>query len=131
MASAIGEGDHVTIEGIDTAYSEGNPWMLVGGEGDGAVHNDISPTRRLPGRGDNTLTLLVCLASEGPYTMRVFRRVQPFATRGRADVHAVEVAEHNDYKIQAGSWLLFPSKQQHMVVGGTHRTIVNFVFNRA
>jgi hypothetical protein len=115
----------VQIEGIDTPPDQGSPWMLKGEEGDGAVHHDLARSRGLPDTGNHdTWSLLLCLDAEAPYTFRVFERVQEFK-----DLTSLGSEPHKDVPLRKATWVLFPAKQQHMVVAGPPRTIVNMVFN--
>jgi hypothetical protein len=115
----------VQIEGIDTPPDLGSPWMLKGEEGDGAVHHDLARSRGLPDTGNHdTWSLLLCLDAEAPYTFRVFERVQKFK-----DLTSLGSEPHKDATLRKATWVLFPAKQQHMVVAGAPRTIVNMVFN--
>ena len=116
----------VQIEGIDTPPDLGSPWMLEAEAGDGAVHHDLARSRGLPDTGNHdTWSLLLCLNADAPYTFRVFERVQEFK-----DLTSSLASEpHKDVTLEKATWVLFPAKQQHMVVAGAPRTIANMVFN--
>jgi hypothetical protein len=117
--------ERCVVEGFDTEWSTGAPWVLRSNKSGCGVHNDLTDNRITPGRGSNLWSLLVCLHATKRYTFRIYARSTPFERT--ADL---EAAPHTDYKIQTGSWVLFPARQQHQVLHSGARVILNMVFSR-
>jgi hypothetical protein len=72
----------------------------------------------------------VVLEAENPYTMRVFKRSHPFFEDQRPNgFKAPKDEDYQDFLLQAGSILHFPSPRQHGVVKCEGvRQLMNFTY---
>lgn len=116
----------VTVAGFDISWSWVAPWLLKSDDESCVLHNDLPPDRGVPGRGSDLWTCLLCLEAKAPYTFRVWARCEEFATgEETSDKNYIDVA------MTTGTWVCFPSRHQHQVIGGTARRVLNFLYTKS